>query len=137
MVRREVFESIGLLDPEYFLYFEDMDLCRRALNAGWSCWYVPQSRVIHLVGQSSGVTDVRRRAQRLPRYWFDSRHRYFVKHHGWVYAALADSAWLFGIVLRRARRVLERKPISEEPERLSDIVVNSIFFKRVKGWRIE
>ena len=55
LVRRAVFESIGLLDDDYFLYFEEVDFCRR-LAAGWPCWYVPVSRVVHLVGQSLGVT---------------------------------------------------------------------------------
>ena len=57
IIRRQVFESIGLLDEGYFMYFEEVDFCRRARRAGWPCWYAPSSRVVHLVGQSSGVTD--------------------------------------------------------------------------------
>ena len=38
------------------MYFEEVDFCLRAARAGWPCWYVPQCRVVHLVGQSSGVT---------------------------------------------------------------------------------
>ncbi len=56
MVRAEVFETIGLLDDQFFLYFEEVDFCLRAKRAGFNCWYVPESTVIHLVGQSSGVT---------------------------------------------------------------------------------
>ena len=59
IIRREVFEAIGLLDEGYFMYFEEVDFCRRARRAGWACWYVPSARVVHLVGQSSGVTDPR------------------------------------------------------------------------------
>ncbi len=77
MVRREVFDAVGLLDDGYFMYFEEVDFCLKASRAGWPCWYVPASRVVHLVGQSSGVTDASPAAKRRPRYWFDARTRYF------------------------------------------------------------
>jgi len=38
LVRREVFDAIGLFDEGYFLYFEEVDFCRRAAAAGWPCW---------------------------------------------------------------------------------------------------
>ena len=79
IVRREVFELVGLLDEKYFLYFEEVDFCLRAKKSNWPCWYVPQSRVVHLVGQSSGVTDTKRPAKRLPKYWFDSSDGTFSK----------------------------------------------------------
>ena len=82
LVRRAVFASVGLLDERYFLYFEEVDFCWRARAAGWSCWYVPASRVVHLKGQSSGVTSTSGPPRRVPRYWFDSRKRYFRKNHG-------------------------------------------------------
>src|ERR1022692_2472657 len=58
IIRREVFELIGLLDEGYFLYFEDVDFCLRASRAGWSCWYVPQARVMHIGKQSSGLVEI-------------------------------------------------------------------------------
>lgn len=130
IVRREVFESVGLLDEKYFLYFEEVDFCLRANKSGWPCWYVPNSRVVHLVGQSSGVTDTKRPPRRLPKYWFDSRRRYFLKNHGWLYATLADAAWFFGFVLWRWRRVIQHKPDLDPPKLLSDFLFNSVFLKR-------
>ncbi len=56
MVRRAVFETIGLMDDDFFLYYEETDFCRRARLAGWPCWFVPASRVVHLEGQSTGAT---------------------------------------------------------------------------------
>jgi len=129
IVRREVFESVGLLDEQYFMYFEEVDFCLRANKSDWPCWYVPQSRVVHLVGQSSGVTDTKRSPKRLPAYWFDSRRRYFLKNHGWLYAAIADTAWIFGLVLWRWRRVIQRKPDLDPPKLLSDLLLNSVFLK--------
>src|SRR5690606_33467105 len=69
IVRRQVLEQVGLLDEHYFLYYEEQDLALRAARAGWTCWYVPASRVVHLVGQSSGVTGAQRTQKRTPRYW--------------------------------------------------------------------
>jgi len=129
IVRREVFESVGLLDEKYFMYFEEMDFCLQAKKSGWPCWYVPQSRVVHLVGQSSGVTDTKRPPKRLPQYWFDSRRRYFLKNHGWLYAALADVARILGFTLWRWRRTIQRKPDNDPPKLLSDLLFNSVFFK--------
>ena len=60
IVRRAVFEQAGLMDEGYFMYFEEVDFCLRAARKGWPCWYVPASRIVHLVGQSSGVTDTKR-----------------------------------------------------------------------------
>lgn len=129
IIRREVFEAVGLLDEKYFMYYEEVDFCLKANKSGWSCWYVPQSRVVHLVGQSSGVTDTKRPPKRLPKYWFDSRRRYFLQNYGWLQAAVADAAWVFGFVLWRCRRLIQRKPDKDPPKLLGDFLVNSVFLK--------
>jgi len=48
LVRRQVFEQIGLLDEGYFLYFDETDFCTRAGRSGWNVWYVPHARITHL-----------------------------------------------------------------------------------------
>jgi GT2 family glycosyltransferase len=47
LVRRSCLESLGGLDEDYFLYYEDVDLCRRARARGWSVWYEPAQSAIH------------------------------------------------------------------------------------------
>jgi N-acetylglucosaminyl-diphospho-decaprenol L-rhamnosyltransferase len=124
MVKRAVIEEIGLLDEAYFLYYEELDFCLRAAKAGYSCWHVPESRVVHLVGQSTGVTRRDPVRDRRPSYWFRSRRRYFVKHHGRAYALLADLAWLAGQSGFRLRQVLARRP-APEPRLMRDFVKHS------------
>jgi N-acetylglucosaminyl-diphospho-decaprenol L-rhamnosyltransferase len=125
LVRRQVFERIGLLDEGYFLYFEEVDFCLRAHRAGFSCWYVPESRVVHLVGQSSGITDPKRVRDRRPAYWFESRQRFFRKNFGWRYALAADLAFTAGYLTRCGRRLFEGTS-SPEPERFfSDFLRHS------------
>lgn len=120
MIRREVLQEIGLLDESYFMYFEEVELCRRAASAGWECWYVPSSRVVHLVGQASGV--VHGEQKRRPRYWFDSRRRYFITQHGRLRALLADLAWLAGLPLHRAVSKVRRRDVDTPKWFLRDIV---------------
>jgi GT2 family glycosyltransferase len=47
LVRRECLHDLGGLDPDFFLYYEDVDLCRRARQAGWSVWFDPSSSIVH------------------------------------------------------------------------------------------
>jgi GT2 family glycosyltransferase len=53
-VRRRTLEEIGPMDERFFMYFEDADLCRRAREAGWLVYYLPQIQVLHHSGASSG-----------------------------------------------------------------------------------
>jgi GT2 family glycosyltransferase len=47
LVRRDCFRDLGGFEPDFFLYYEDVDLCRRARAQGWRVWYEPGLRVIH------------------------------------------------------------------------------------------
>ena len=53
IIRRRTLAKIGLLDERFFMYFEDADLCRRAREAGWLVYYLPQIEVLHHTGASS------------------------------------------------------------------------------------
>ena len=52
-IRRRALEEIGPMDERFFMYFEDADLCRRAREAGWLVYYLPQIEVFHHSGASS------------------------------------------------------------------------------------
>jgi GT2 family glycosyltransferase len=47
LLRRDCLEQLGGLDEDFFLYYEDVDLCRRARSCGWSVWFEPSLGVIH------------------------------------------------------------------------------------------
>ncbi len=125
MVRREVFADIGLMDEHYFLYYEETDFCLQARRAGWDCWYVPESRVFHVAGASTGMVDNPPEPRRLPRYWFESRRRYFIKNHSRLYAVATDLVWIVSHALWRLRCALQRKASAEPPHELGDFVRNS------------
>ncbi len=77
VVRREAFEQAGLLDERFFMYSEEVDLCRRIRAAGWRVVYVPDAVVVHHEGRSSEQNLVQRNLD-----FHESRFRYYRKHFG-------------------------------------------------------
>jgi N-acetylglucosaminyl-diphospho-decaprenol L-rhamnosyltransferase len=130
IVRQEVFRDIGLLDEGYYTYFDDIDFCFNAHAAGWPTWYVPASRVVHLGGQSTGVTN--KVFKRHPPYLFEARRRYFLKNHGPLYAAAADAGNIIGLALWQLRVILTRRQESGPPFLLRDSIRHSVFLTGFK-----
>jgi N-acetylglucosaminyl-diphospho-decaprenol L-rhamnosyltransferase len=122
IVRRSVLEDIGLMDEGYFLYYEETDFSLRAQRAGWPTWHVPASRAVHFVGQLTGIQASDPRPKRRPAYLFESRRRYFVLNHGFLYALLLDIGVVFGNLLWKLRRLIERKPELNPPFWIHDLV---------------
>lgn len=102
-VRKEVFDRVGELDEGYFMYFEDMDFCRRARAAGFRVGYEPAARVVHLRGGTSEVKRNTRHRRRRPRYYYAARSTYFVKWYGRTGWVLANVFWTVGWVLAMMR----------------------------------
>ena len=128
ILRRSMLDQIGLLDEGLYTYFDDIDICLRARRAGWDTWYVPESKIIHLEGASTGVTGAAEQVlKRRPEYWFQARRRFFLKSHGKLYTALADAAFLAGQAIWRVRRRIQRKPDTDPPHMLGDAFRHSVF----------
>ena len=106
LFRSEVFSTVGFFDEAFFLYFEEIDFAKRTRQAGWKTYFVADAGVGHIGALSTGMRDASRR---MPQYWFESRRRYFVKHHGRLYAAACDAAWLCGHAILRVKSSLPGK----------------------------
>ena len=110
IVRAAVLEEVGLFDPIFFLYGEEVDLCRRIKNAGYEIWYWPDIVVVHVGGESSRHrSDVDRAGAQVTQWRMRSTLLYYRKHHG---GAAWLSKWL-EIVLYRVfslRNRCSRKP---------------------------
>jgi GT2 family glycosyltransferase len=77
LIFREVFEQVGLFDTRYFMYFEDADFCRRARDAGFTVWCVPQARMWHKVSLTARRDKpVNRYHRSLGQVRFYSEHRH-------------------------------------------------------------
>lgn len=82
LVRREVIERIGLFDPRFFLYYEEVDHCRRVKAAGWKVVYFPHS-VVHLGGESAkSAGELTSHGRQLSALQIESELLYFRKHYG-------------------------------------------------------
>lgn len=103
MIRRHLLDEIGLLDEAFFLYFEEVDFFYRSAKAGWQTWYVPAAKVMHIEGAATGIKSIKRR----PQYWYDSRRRFFIKHHGVLGLICADILWALGRLSFVLRRLLK------------------------------
>jgi GT2 family glycosyltransferase len=83
LVRREALAQAGLFDERFFMYSEEVDLCRRIRSAGWRVVYLPGAVVVHHEGRSSEQNVLRRNVN-----FHESRFRYYRKHfgRGWMLA---------------------------------------------------
>ena len=108
LVRKEAIDAVGLFDPRYFLYFEEVDHCRAIKAAGWTVDYFPDTTVVHIGGESarSDSTLTSKSAQILE-LQIESEMLYFRKQYGragvWaslVLATIADGVLALKLVLR-------------------------------------
>jgi GT2 family glycosyltransferase/glycosyltransferase involved in cell wall biosynthesis len=77
LCRRETLRQCGLFDPGYFMFSEEVDLCRRVRDAGWEVVYHPDAQVTHFGGQSTNQAIASRHIS-----FNASRARYFSKYEG-------------------------------------------------------
>ncbi len=108
MVRREAIEQVGSLDEDFFMYFEELDLCYRLKKARWKIVYLPEAQVVHYYGQSSEKDLPHRHI-----YFNDSKCKFFRKHYGPATAIMLRwfllGTYIFQIVEEGLKWLLGRK----------------------------
>jgi GT2 family glycosyltransferase len=82
LVRREVIDQVGLFDPRFFLYFEEVDHCRAVKAAGWQVLYFPYTTVVHIGGESAKSDALLTSGRQISELQVESELLYFRKHHG-------------------------------------------------------
>jgi N-acetylglucosaminyl-diphospho-decaprenol L-rhamnosyltransferase len=102
MVRREAAEHVDWLDPEFFVYSDETDFCKRLWDAGWKVLYVPSARAIHHDQMARDASGAERRTVEYHR----NRNRYLRKHLGRVEAFLMRPVLAWPYLLRAAAAVL-------------------------------
>ena len=95
IVRKKTMDHVGLLDEDYFFFFEETDWARRIKQAGWKIYFVPTARIIHFQGRSVGH-NIRSRI-----LFYRSRYIYFKKWHKDVYA-LVQTVIFFRLLMNAA-----------------------------------
>ncbi|MBQ8988672.1 MAG: glycosyltransferase family 2 protein [Prevotella sp.] len=76
MLRRNALDEIGLLDEDFFMYGEDIDLSYRLLKGGWQNWYLPYP-IVHYKGKSTQKSDYR-----YVHIFYQAMLIFFRKHYG-------------------------------------------------------
>jgi len=124
LIRKRVFDDIGLMDDSFFMYYEDTEFCFRARRANWRIVNNPEARVVHLRGGSSNVKKNSKLRKRLPKYYYESRTKYYYKCYGRSGLLLANIFWMMGRSIAFFRELIgNKKPHSCEMEWL-DIWTN-------------
>jgi N-acetylglucosaminyl-diphospho-decaprenol L-rhamnosyltransferase len=130
LIRPQVFRAIGGMDENYFLYFEETDFCYRAKQAGFATWYVPESRVMHIRGQSTTVTDLTKGPRRMPSYWWESRRRYYAVTSGIGHAIAIDLVTALARSIGLVKRMLVGRGHTATPYFVRDLARQTVLWPR-------
>jgi len=130
LIRSTVLDAVGGFDDNFFLYFEETEFCWRAKAAGFAMWYVPSSRVVHIGGQSTKVTERNVAPRRLPQYWFESRRRYFISTGSMARAIAVDISAILANAVGTLRLKIQGRSDRLVPHYLSDLWRNSVLHRR-------
>ncbi len=95
MIRKKTIEKIGSLDERFFLWFEEVDYCRRVKTAGGQVWYMPTAECIDLIGQSFKQVNLAVKQK----YFRDSMLKYFNKWGRAYEYWILKIAWFAGTLL--------------------------------------
>lgn len=109
MARFKAIQSLDFFDPEFFLYYEEVDLMRRGRQAGWATWYVSRARIQHAEGAATGVKSGVAERRRRPAYWYHSWAHFYRNAHGRRGAAGIAFAVLLGGFLHHAIAFTRRR----------------------------
>ena len=114
-MRFDYLQDVGFFDPDFFLYFEEVELMRRLCLAGHRTLYVPEARVVHIAGAATQVSSHDMRVKPRPAFVYDSWRLYYLKRHGRAYALATallklPAAWI-GTGFAKLRR--GRSPVPQ------------------------
>lgn len=99
MMRLSVLRDLGGFDPDFFLYYEEVELMFRMRKAGYQILYVPSARVEHVEGAATDVKSAAPMNRRKPAFWYDSWRHYYLKTRGRPAAFATGLAWMAGAAL--------------------------------------
>jgi GT2 family glycosyltransferase len=96
LVRRAAAQAVGWLDPDFFVYSDETDFCRRLHDAGWRILFVPSARAVHHDQLSTDPAAMERRLVEFHR----NRDRYFAKHGMPLTRAAWRVCWTWSYLVR-------------------------------------
>ena len=102
LISKKVFETVGLMDEKYFVYYDDTDFMIRAINAGFKVYYIPSLEVFHKVSSSTGGGE-----SLFSIYYLNRNRIYFIKKN--LSFPQKQLAYIYTIVTRIGRYAMYKK----------------------------
>jgi GT2 family glycosyltransferase len=140
ILRATALAEVGNFDPRFFLYYEEVDLCRRMKQKGYSVWYWPDVTVVHIGGESSRQVpsvEMSRAGAQLTLWRMRSMLLYYRKHHGLAvrFAMLIELLWHW---MQSQRRRLSRNPERRVKAQSDQLLVSLMgrAWKETRGGRL-
>ena len=95
MLRRNAINQVGLMDEQFYMYYEEVDWCYRIKKRGWKIYFNPRAEVIHYAGESTSQALGNMLVER-----YRSMHKFFRKHYGLIPETVLKCMNFVGLVLR-------------------------------------
>ena len=117
MIRTDLLKRLNGFDPRFFLYWEEMDICKRAEEAGFETWTLGKALAHHVGGESSSFDDIHIGGC-IAKHYFQSRYYYMAKHHGRLAATVAEVGEFVLLSLRSLSDVFRGRGLYRLRQRL-------------------
>jgi GT2 family glycosyltransferase len=143
IIRTKVLKELGSFDPRFFMYSEEVDLCRRIKRAGYEIWYWPDIQVVHIGGESSRqIKDLELSSSgstQLVLWRMRSTLLYYRKHHGakvWLVKWLELAFYRFSYLRNRFSSDPQRRS-SNRASRSQNLATSMLLaWKETEGGRV-
>ncbi len=112
LIRRNALNKVGLLDEGFFIYGEDLDLCKRFGDSGWEVVFYPSTEAVHYGGASSSNAPIR--------FFLEMQRadlRYWRKHKG----IKGEIVYYLMLLLHHTLRIIGYAPLTIIPHRLRTV----------------
>ena len=140
IIRRSVLEEVGFFDPDFFLYYEEVDLCRRIKQAGYKVMYWPELKIVHIGGESARqvkTLELSKSGAQLILWRMRSTLLFYRKHYGLSAAAIRwlEVGWYQMRALRNAMRSTPQAKMNSANHRQQARLMNQAW-SETRGGRV-
>ncbi len=101
LIRKSTYETIGLLDEQFFMYAEDLDWCKRAREAGYLITYNPEVILIHHKNKSGIKSSSQALARATRRHFYNTMIQYYDKHYRETYPSLVRKLIRYLLIIKQ------------------------------------
>jgi len=101
LMRKEVVETVGLLDEQFFMYGEDIDYAYRIKQKGWTIWFNPVVRILHKKKMSGRSHSEKEKRRRMNGYFYDTMKLFYQKHYEKKYGWLVSQIMYLAISIKK------------------------------------